>query len=191
MITYNLDIVDVDKIISEQPSDVTKNVGETAGFTVKSNNYPSTLYQWQSDQGFGFQNLSNASQFSGVNKDTLFISDARLTNNNQKFRCVLSVNDCNDTTGSVNLYVNENASIKGRYDNSLISIYPNPTSDDLYIKVSPKLIGSSYTLINIHGTLIMSGILMDNTTKISLSEINQGVYFLCTNELSKVIKVVR
>ena len=191
MITYNLDIIDVDKIISEQPSDVTKNVGETAGFTVKSNNYPSTFYQWQSDQGFGFQNLSNASQFSGVNKDTLFISDARLTNNNQKFRCVLSVNDCNDTTGSVNLYVNENASIKGRYDNSLISIYPNPTSDDLYIKVSPKLIGSSYTLINIHGTLIMSGILMDNTTKISLSEINQGVYFLCTNELSKVIKVVR
>ena len=113
------------------------------------------------------------------------------TNNNQKFRCVLSVNDCNDTTGSVNLYVNENASIKDRYDNSLISIYPNPTSDDLYIKISPKLIGSSYTLIDIHGTLIMSGILMDNTTKISLSEINQGVYFLCTNELSKVIKVVR
>ena len=72
-----------------------------------------------------------------------------------------------------------------------IIIYPNPTSDNLYIKVSPKLIGSSYTLINIHGTLIMSGILMDNTTKISLSEINQGVYFLCTNELSKVIKVVR
>ena len=188
---YKLDVVKTDAIITQQPKDANHYVGETAKFSVKSDNYPKATFQWQSDQGFGFQNISNASQFSGVNKDTLFISDARLTNNNQKFRCVLSVNDCNDTTGSVNLYVNENASIKDRYDNSLISIYPNPTSDDLYIKISPKLIGSSYTLIDIHGTLIMSGILMDNTTKISLSEINQGVYFLCTNELSKVIKVVR
>jgi len=191
LITYNLDIIDVDKIISEQPSDVTKNVGETAGFTVKSNNYPSTFYQWQSDQGFGFQNLSNASQFSGVNKDTLFISDARLTNNNQKFRCVLSVNDCNDTTNEVTLYVTDNVSVNNLINSDLVSVYPIPFNDELNIKISSLLVGSTYTLFDIRGTIIKSGILDKGTNRINLSSICKGTYYLDLDKLNKPFKVIK
>lgn len=188
---YKLDVVKTDAIITQQPKDANYYVGETAKFSVKSENYPKATYQWQSDQGFGFQDLSNASQFSDVNTNTVSISDVRLTNDKQKFRCVIFEKDCSDTTNEVTLYVTDNVSVNNLINSDLISVYPIPFNDELNIKISSLLVGSTYTLFDIRGTIIKSGIFDKETNRINLSNICKGTYYLDVDKLKKPLKVIK
>lgn len=188
---YKLDVVKTDAIITQQPKDANHYVGETAKFSVKSENYPKATYQWQSDQGFGFQDLSNASQFSDVNTNTVSISDVRLTNDKQKFRCVIFEKDCSDTTNEVTLYVTDNVSVNNLINSDLISVYPIPLNDELIIKISSLLVGSTYTLFDIRGTIIKSGILDEETNRINLSNICNGTYYLDVDKLNNPLKVIK
>jgi hypothetical protein len=90
--------------ISTQPESQTLNINSNAQFVVSSSD-PSATYQWQTDLGVGFQNLNNIGQFSGITNDTLTISNATLTNNNQPFRCIVSSGFCRDTSASAVLTV--------------------------------------------------------------------------------------
>ena len=188
---YKLDVVKTDAIITQQPKDANHYVGETAKFSVKSDNYPKAFYQWQSDQGFGFQDLSNASQFSDVNTNTVSISDVRLTNDKQKFRCVIFEKDCSDTTNEVTLYVTDNVSVNNLINSDLVSVYPIPFNDELNIKISSLLIGSTYRLFDIRGTIIKSGIFDKETNRINLSNICKGTYYLDLDKLNKPLKVIK
>ncbi|MFM9061153.1 MAG: hypothetical protein ACKOQP_05745, partial [Bacteroidota bacterium] len=62
---------------------------------------PNLNYQWQSDIGFGFQNLGNAGQYSGVQTPNLMVS--RITQNNQRqfFRCIVSSPVCVSDTSDI------------------------------------------------------------------------------------------
>jgi hypothetical protein len=188
---YKLDVVKTDAIITQQPKDANHYVGETAKFSVKSDNYPKATYQWQSDQGFGFQDLSNASQFSDVNTNTLSISDVRLINDKQKFRCVIFEQDCSDTTNEVTLYVTDNISVNNLINSDLVSVYPIPFNNELNIKISSLLVGSTYTLFDIRGTIIKSGIFDKETNRINLSNICKGTYYLNLDKLNKPFKVIK
>ena len=188
---YKLDVVKTDAIITQQPKDANHYVGETAKFSVKSDNYPKAFYQWQSDQGFGFQDLSNASQFSDVNTNTVSISDVRLTNDKQKFRCVIFEKDCSDTTNEVTLYVTDNVSVNNLINSDLVSVYPIPFNDELNIKISSLLVGSAYRLFDIRGAIIKSGIFNKETNRINLSNICKGTYYLDVDKLNKPLKVIK
>lgn len=188
---YKLDVVKTDAIITQQPKDANHYVGETAKFSVKSDNYPKAFYQWQSDQGFGFQDLSNASQFSDVNTNTVSISDVRLSNDKQKFRCVIFEKDCSDTTNEVTLYVTDNISVNNLINSDLISVYPIPFNNELNIKISSLLVGSTYRLFDIRGTIIKSGIFDKETNRINLSNICKGTYYLDVDKLNKPLKVIK
>ena len=188
---YKLDVVKTDAIITQQPKDANHYVGETAKFSVKSDNYPKAIYQWQSDQGFGFQDLSNASQFSDVNTNTVSISDVRLTNDKQKFRCVIFEKDCSDTTNEVTLYVTDNVSVNNLINSNLVSVYPIPFNNELNIKISSLIIGSTYKLFDIRGTIIKSGIFDKETNRINLSNICKGTYYLDVDKLNKPLKVIK
>ena len=188
---YKLDVVKTDAIITQQPKDANHYVGETAKFSVKSDNYPKATYQWQSDQGFGFQDLSNASQFSDVNTNTLSISDVILTNDKQKFRCVIFEQDCSYTTNEVTLYVTDNVSVNNIHISDIVNVYPIPFSNELNIKISSLLVGSTYTLFDIRGTIIKSGIFDKETNRIYLGKICKGTYYLDVDKLNKPLKVIK
>lgn len=80
------------------------SVGSNAQFTVTGSD-PNAGYQWQSDLGSGFVNLSNSGQYSGVTTNTLTINNLTLANNNQTFRCIISVGSCLDTSNVATLNV--------------------------------------------------------------------------------------
>ena len=87
------------------PINASAIIGASASFGTASTNSAVT-YQWQSNSSGSFQNITNGGQFSGATSDTLMVSNVTMTNNGEKFRCVLSENaSCTDTTTAAMLTV--------------------------------------------------------------------------------------
>ncbi len=96
-----------------QPSNQTTGANRNVQFSVVSSDSNST-YRWQSNSGFGFQDLYNAGQYSGVNTSTLNVSNTSPHNDNQLFRCIVSISGCrSDTSDVVTLNVNTSSSSTG------------------------------------------------------------------------------
>jgi hypothetical protein len=81
--------------IFNQPHNQNVTIGNSQLFSVSSS-APNATFQWQSDTGSGFQNLSNTGQFSGTTDDTLMVSGATVSNNGQLFRCIVMSDTCQE-----------------------------------------------------------------------------------------------
>ncbi|MCB9251584.1 MAG: T9SS type A sorting domain-containing protein [Flavobacteriales bacterium] len=90
--------------IKQHPLSRSAFVTDNVDFTIVSND-DQPVFQWQSDQGSGFSNLSNTGQYSGANSDVLGVSSVKMGNNDQKFRCVVQQGACTDTSAIATLKV--------------------------------------------------------------------------------------
>ena len=96
--------------VTSQPQNQSTLPNRNVTFSLTSSD-SSSIYQWESNSGFGFQPLFNAGQYSGVNTSSLTVSNTSLQNNNQLFRCIISTNACGrDTSDVVTLSVNSSVS---------------------------------------------------------------------------------
>lgn len=86
--------------ITNQPVNVNASTNQPATFTVTTP-MPNSQVQWQTDMGLGFQNLSNAGQYSGVTSSTLTVANTSLQNNNQLFRCIVTTPNCGSDTSDI------------------------------------------------------------------------------------------
>lgn len=163
--------------VTQQPSNQSIIVGNSAIFTVASNDQTAG-FQWQSDIGFGFQDLSDAGQFSGTNTPVLIVSNVTMANNNQLFRCVITTGSCEVVSNDVTLTVNSGTSVQENAESALFRIYPNPTTQLLNIEAGPSSIGAVYTLFDLHGRALLTGILTAERTPLDLSAFALGVYFV-------------
>ena len=176
--------------ILNQPANATYNLGETALFTVEVSGI-NPLFQWQTNIGSGFENVSNTDQYSGADSANLTISNLSQTNNNQQFRCILNYGTCSDTTDVVNLIVNLVSSSLNLSDKTKFELYPNPASNEFTINISDNLIGRSFELLNYIGSSCKTGRFVQNQTRIDVSKMNGGFYFLRINETEiKPLKIV-
>jgi hypothetical protein len=68
--------------------------------------------------------------------------------------------------------------------------YPNPTNGKFYLKLGEYSNNVNYSIINIHGKTIMTGVLDKIENFLDLSKINSGIYFIkVENDTSiKIIK---
>ncbi len=156
--------------IVSQPTNQTLASGSNAVFTVSAT-AGSTL-QWQTNLGLGFQNLSNAGQYSGVTTQTLTVSSIGVNNNNQTFRCIVGSGSCSDTSNVATLSL----STVGVEDLSLlknVELYPNPATAELHIKSALKF--SSIKIINNVGQLVLN---KDAANAIDVSSLSKGIYFV-------------
>jgi len=163
-------------LIDNHPLNQTINMGSQAFFTINSPESTAS-YQWQTDIGFGFQNISNAGQYNGVFSNTLTLSNTTLNNNNQHFRCIVSKFTCKDTSNIAVLTIIDNTSIE-KIDNSYLEIYPNPTTSILNISINAAYVGSAFYIINQLGQVIKKGILNKTLTHIEIDDLEKGIYFL-------------
>lgn len=125
-------------LITSQPEDLTIAEGNDAHFSVNTSE-ANVSYQWQADSGFGFINLTNAGQFSGVNTNTLTVSNTTLMQNNWFFRCITNENQfCIDTSDVAILTVNT-LTTDNLDSASSVLIYPNPSSDYITLAFSKTL----------------------------------------------------
>ena len=175
VLTLNLTITNSPLI--SQPINQTVNIGNNAQFQFLTSG---TLlnYQWQMDVGIGYVNLSNAGQFSGADTNLLTVSNVNMANNNTDFRCIVTdLSACKDTTNSVKLFVSSGTSIIEQ-TNSLINLYPNPTSDFVTISLDNKSKGQVIVL-DLLGKVVLNKQFNSNQIQLSLKSIeSKGTYLV-------------
>ncbi|MCW3084862.1 MAG: hypothetical protein JWP12_2228 [Bacteroidetes bacterium] len=89
--------------IALDPQDAAACIGSSAMFGITA--FGAGSYQWEQNSGSGFFALSNGGVFSGVDTDTLMISDITGLNGNM-YRCIAMNGSGNDTSASALLTVN-------------------------------------------------------------------------------------
>ncbi len=140
--------------ISMQPVDVTVAAGDDAVFSVSAIGSINS-YQWQQDNGTGYINLSNAGQFSGVNTNTLNISNVNSSQNNYAFRCILSGTVCSDTTEDAKLIVTTTSVFERSTETNLFTVYPNPVDEYFSITTNIKNVPITLTITDVSGRLLI------------------------------------
>jgi hypothetical protein len=177
--------------VNTQPTNQTVNINNNAQFVVSSFD-PSATYQWQTDLGVGFQNLSNAGQYSGVTTGTLTVSNVTMSNNNQNFRCIVSSGSCSDTSNVAVLTVNNNVSINETSQDMLFSVFPNPAQSVINVNADSKLIGSVYSIYDNTGRVVLTGKLNSQSTTIELGNLSGGIYMFSVGEnMKQKFKVIK
>jgi hypothetical protein len=168
--------------ITIQPTNQTVNPTTSAQFIVNATSGSS--FQWQTDLGLGFQNLSNAGQYSGANNDTLVVSNASTSNNNQQFRCIVNNAGCVDTSDIAVLTVStvgmNELSVQGN-----VSLYPNPTQSSFEIQTN--LVYSKIEIRDMQGRIVKT----ENAGKtITIASLQKGTYLVqLLDDKSKVLAV--
>jgi hypothetical protein len=174
---YNLSTVSLFKVmcnseITLQPTNQNVIVGNNAQFVTTSAE-SSVSFQWQSNTGSGFQNLTNTGQNSGVNNDTLNISNATTSNNNETFRCIVVSGACSDTSTIATLKVNPISNLQGLSTVNALKVYPNPATTILYIELE-----KSGNFVAKLSSITGQSILSSTTGSIDISALANGVYFI-------------
>lgn len=78
--------------IINQPDSVQSYPNNDVFFKITS--VGNTTYQWQEDSGSGWTNLQNNGPYSGVNSDSLSISNVPLSFNENLYQCILTYEEC-------------------------------------------------------------------------------------------------
>jgi hypothetical protein len=168
--------------ITSQPANTIANPTTAAQFSIAASNV--TSCQWQTDLGVGFQNVSNAGQFSGATNDTLTVSNVSTTNNNQQFRCIINSNGCVDTSTVAVLSVSTNG-INELISQKNFAIFPNPAKTNFEIKTD--LAYDKIEILDIQGRLVQ---IERKNNMISISSLQKGTYIIrLLDEKSNVIGI--
>ncbi|NUM31877.1 MAG: hypothetical protein HUU47_06080 [Bacteroidetes bacterium] len=176
-------------LIEAQPQNKTIFKNSNTYLSVK----PSTSncsFTWQSNIGFGYTNLSNAGQYLGVDKDTLFISNVNSNNDNQLFRCILKKGECIDTTGFVILTI-KNGSIEIVKQRDEFIIFPNPGNEFINIYKSKIININQIVIFDEIGRKILIKDLINSNTKINIEYLPNGIYNIQTSPKLKNIKFIK
>ena len=74
----------------------------------------------------------------------------------------------------------------------LVSVYPNPATSNIYIKIATNLLGSDYSVYNNVGKLVLAGKLNTENTMIELNNLSDGIYLIKVGDnLKQIIKVIK
>lgn len=120
------------EVIKAQPQSKNISAGNTASFDVAVEDSADAAFQWQSNIGFGFQNLQNAGQYSGVNTPRLTVANVTSANNNQLFRCLITHPKCNIQSDEARLIVGVSG-LNPIFKTGL-RIYPMPADDLIQVE---------------------------------------------------------
>jgi len=189
--------------ISTQTNSLTTS--STATFTATTSD-PNPSYVWQSDFGQGFQTLNNYGNYSGVNTNSLSISNVQLSEHNQPIRvistsgectdtsnvsiiniidtCIVTINDTITTLISVTDTLIINTQITGLTPpNNLntIKLFPNPANNHITIDYGNFASMNGYTLkiTNSIGQIVFTTPINQQSNYVDLSSWSgNGIYFV-------------
>ena len=177
--------------------------GSTANFTATTSD-PNPSYVWQSDFGQGYVTLNNYGNYSGVNTNSLSISNVQLPNHTQQIRVISTSDNCIDTSNVAVINILDtclitvydtllttvtdtlviNTQITGiNPPNNLntLKVFPNPASTHITIDYCNFIAMSGYSLkiVNAVGQTVFTTPINQQTSYIDLSTwTGTGIYFV-------------
>lgn len=97
----------------------------------------------------------------------------------------------NNKNGETKLYYSniETASIS-HIDNSILSIYPNPSNGSFTLKSTSTMIGKPINIMDITGRSIYAGVINATSQNVSMENIENGTYFLSV-DCKEAIKLIK
>jgi hypothetical protein len=163
-------------------------------------------YTWQSDLGQGFQTLNNYGNYSGVNTNSLSISNVQLPNHTQPIRVISASGECIDTSNVASINITDtcivtindtittlisvtdtliiNTLITGLTPpNNLntIKVFPNPANNHITIDFGNFALMNGYNLkiTNSIGQIVFSTPINQQSNYVDLSTWGgNGIYFV-------------
>ena len=154
-----------------------------------------TIYGTNSDSvEFYLADYRGADSLDYILKDWTYVDLSTLNPNSKTLKFKMSSSD-NNSFGMVtpayfcmdNLTYTTSVSITENIENT-ISIFPNPTQNNVNVKFEETISNASYRLIDVAGREVFSSSINGvNTLSLDLSNQNNGVYFLMINIDGEVI----
>ncbi|NCB92514.1 MAG: hypothetical protein EOM40_08060 [Clostridia bacterium] len=126
--------------ITTQPTDQTVTEGQPATFTVAATGDPAPSYQWQVNDGTGWQNIGSATSAS------YRIDAAALTSNSYRYRCYISNVAGNITSNEVTLAVKPGTSSYTLSIPSEIPLHEEQSSDISVNNILMSILDAEKTL---------------------------------------------
>ncbi|MCB9046323.1 MAG: SBBP repeat-containing protein [Chitinophagales bacterium] len=162
--------------ITMHPATLANMVGETAKFSVTTTG-SNNSFQWQMDNGAGFQNITNSGQYSGATSNILTITNLTTLNSNQRYRCLVAGDLCDAISDAAELLVwpssvNEVAA-------TCFVFSPNPANDVITI-VGPHVL-ENIRVYNLMGQVVIFENADTNQAVLNIQNLSKGVYMLQVN----------
>jgi len=168
----------------ENPVDATAPVGGTATFTLPEAISPpgggSPSFTWQVNSGTGWQDLSNAGQYSGVGTNELTVSDLTSSNNNNLFRCIIDYDGvCEELTEEVTLTIGTSG-IFDRDEFETVAVYPNPSNGLFQLDLTDTKFSANAQVVVMDNTgkEIYNAVANSTRPAVDLSAFANGVYMI-------------
>lgn len=174
-------------LIGAQPTSTAVWSGSNVQFGIVS---AGPSFQWQQNIGFGFTNLSNGGQFSGVNTATLSISGVGPLQQNNFFRCQVSGSTCSVTSASAKLTLLDDTGMEKLAGQQAFRVMPNPAGDAIILKAAVSVQGNAYRVSDQTGRLVLSGVMGSGETVVYLTGLASGLYlvYVSGTQPQKIIK---
>jgi hypothetical protein len=118
--------------------------------------------------------------------NTLVVSNASVSNNNQQFRCIVNSGSCVDTSDIAVLTVSS-AGIEEMMNQVNFSLFPNPTQSSFEIQTN--LVYTKIQIRDMQGRIVKT----ENVGKIiNIASLQKGTYLVqLLDEKSKLVAVQR
>jgi hypothetical protein len=159
--------------IVAQPGDQSILAGDNAFFTVTTAAPPAS-YQWQVDDGSGFEDLPELAPYSGVTTHTLQVTGAAGDEDGYAYRCVVALGDCSNTSAAATLSVEMPLGIVASPGKKVLTVYPNPATETLYLALEDGVVIQRLQVKNTMGQVIYDG--DARAWQISVAGFAQGIY---------------
>ena len=73
-----------------------------------------------------------------------------------------------------------------------ISIFPNPTTNQINVKADAKLLGTDYTIYDNLGKVVLSGTIISENIVVELGNLSGGIYLFCVGDnMKQTFKVIK
>lgn len=176
--------------ITLHPSNKTAIINSNTNFVIVASGN-NILYQWQVNKGNGFENLVDSGQFSGVNSDTLWVTNLTMANDSFIFRCIVSSGMCDTISNNATLTI-DNSTFVNQISNYLgVKVYPNPAGNVMVLETPTELMGKSFSIHDLQGRLLQTTVISKEQLEVDLSNFNHGLYLLQINETNIAIRFLK
>ncbi|MFN3530321.1 MAG: T9SS type A sorting domain-containing protein [Bacteroidia bacterium] len=140
-------------------------------------------------QGLNPQPLTDNAKYAGSNSHQITINSVDASDNNALFLCLLSMNDCIDTSRAALLRIDNTLSLNQPLLRPVLRAYPNPVNQLLYIEIDELRERIQVELTDINGKLVKRWWLENGHHELDVQNLTPGIYVLtAAHERIRLVK---